>query len=113
MRVLTVTKDNQFVISTRRSGNLYILQGSTVTGAKAVTTILLSETNHTKLWHLRMRYMSEKGMTILGRRRLNVIQNAGKLDFYKHCIFSKQKRINFGVAEYRTNNMLDYIYSNL
>ena len=40
-------------------------------GAAADTTVLSSETDRTKLWHLRMGHMSEKGMTILSRGGLN------------------------------------------
>ena len=47
---------------------IYILQGSTITSAVAVTTVLSSQTNRTKLWHLRMGNLSEKGMTILSRK---------------------------------------------
>ena len=52
-------------------------------------------------------------MTILNKRGLIDIQNASKLDFCEHCIFDKQKRISFGVAEHKNNDTLDYIHFDL
>ena len=40
--VLVITKDGRLIMSARRLGNVYILQGSTVTGAATVITVLSS-----------------------------------------------------------------------
>nr|XP_027104323.1 uncharacterized protein LOC113725378 [Coffea arabica]XP_027104350.1 uncharacterized protein LOC113725401 [Coffea arabica] len=97
-----------------RSGTLYILQGSTVTGAVAVSTSSLSYTDITKLWHMRLGHMSGKGLDILSKRGLLCGQSTGPLEFCEHCIFGKQKRVSFSSpAIHKTKGTLDYIHSDL
>ena len=99
--ILKVTKGVMVV----RQGSLYILQGTTVTGVAAVGTAS-ADANDTRLWHMRLGHMSEKGMTIYSI-------GTGKLDFCDHCIFGKQKRVSFPKAKHRTQGILDYIHYDL
>ncbi|KAK5772363.1 hypothetical protein PVK06_048648 [Gossypium arboreum] len=46
----------------RNTTKLYVLQGSVVTGDAAVASSSLSDDDITKLWHMRLRHMSENGM---------------------------------------------------
>jgi len=62
-------------------GSLYIMQGTTVTRVVTVGTAS-ADVNETRLWHMRLGHMSEKGMTIYSI-------GTGKLDFCDHCIFGK------------------------
>ncbi|OIT19821.1 hypothetical protein A4A49_66099, partial [Nicotiana attenuata] len=48
------------IMKARRSGTLYTLLGSTVTGAAVVSTSNKSDSAITKLWHMRLGHMSEK-----------------------------------------------------
>ncbi|XP_071909556.1 uncharacterized protein [Coffea arabica] len=90
------------------------IQGSTVTGAAAVSTSSLSDTDITKLWHMRLGHMSEKGLGILSKRGLLCGQSTGPLEFCEHCIFGKQKRVSFSSpAIHKTKGTLDYIHSDL
>jgi hypothetical protein len=57
--VLKVSQGNHVVLKAERIHNLYYLQGSTVTGTAAVS--IASNTSNTKLWHMRLGHMSEKG----------------------------------------------------
>jgi len=57
--------------------------------------------------------MSEKGMTILGKKGCLRNASTGKLDFCDHCFFGKQKRVSFSKAKHRTQGILDYIHSDL
>ena len=110
--VLKVTKGAMVVMKGLRQGNLYILQGTIVTGVAAVGTAS-ADTNNTRLWHLRLGHMSEKGMTILSKKGCLGSAGTGKLDFCDHCIFGKQNMVSFSKVKYRTQWILNYIHSNL
>ncbi|KAL5757330.1 hypothetical protein ACOSP7_019941 [Xanthoceras sorbifolium] len=111
--VLKVAKGSLIVMKAEKIGKLYILKGSTVTGAAAVSTSSLSDSDVTRLWHMRLGHMSEKGLSELSRRGLLCGQSTSKLDFCEHCIFGKQKRVSFSTAIHRTKGTLDYIHSDL
>ena len=61
-----------------------------------------------RLWH-----MSEAGMSILSKWGLLNGQKIGKLDFCEHCVFGKQCRVKFSIAQHRTKGTVDYIHSDL
>nr|XP_027086498.1 probable LRR receptor-like serine/threonine-protein kinase At3g47570 [Coffea arabica] len=72
------------------------------------------DTDITKLWHMRLGHMSEKGLGILSKRGLLCGQSTGPLEFCEHCIFGKQKRVSFSSpAIHKTKGTLDYIHSDL
>jgi hypothetical protein len=67
--------------------NLYYLQGSTVTGTATVS--IASNTSNTKLWHMRLGHMSEKGMHLLHKRGyLNYID---KFEFCEYCVLGNRR----------------------
>ena len=110
--VLKISKGALVLMKACKSGSLYILQGSTITGAAAVSTS--SDVDITKLWHMRLGHMGEKGLTLLSKRGLLCGQSTGKMDFCEHCIFGKQKRVSFSSpAVHKTKGTLDYIHSDL
>ena len=112
--VMKVSRSALIVMKACRSGSLYILQGTTVTGSVAVSSSSLSDSDITKLWHMRLGHMSEKGLSILSKRGLLCGQSTGPLDFCEHCIFGKQKRVSFtSPAVHKTKGTLDYIHSDL
>ena len=47
---------------------LYVMQGSTIIGVAIVASCSLSKDDITRLWHMRLRHMSENGMAELCRR---------------------------------------------
>nr|CAD1833005.1 unnamed protein product [Ananas comosus var. bracteatus] len=97
----------------RQEGKLYVLQGSTVTGGAAVSSSSMSDSDVTKLWHMRLGHMSERGLMVLSKRGLLCGQNTGSLEFCKHSVFGKQKRVSFTKVVHRTKGTLDYIHSDL
>ncbi|KAK3011590.1 hypothetical protein RJ639_012236 [Escallonia herrerae] len=46
--------------------------------------------NTTKLWHMCLGHMSERGMDVLSKQGLLGSKKIGKLDFCEHCVFGKQ-----------------------
>ncbi|KAL5768311.1 hypothetical protein ACOSQ2_015094 [Xanthoceras sorbifolium] len=111
--VLRVSKGALIVMKAKKAGSLYILQGSTITGSAAVSESSMPDSEVTKLWHMRLGHMSEKGLTLLSKRGLLCGQSTGKMDFCEHCVFGKQKRLSFSTGIHRTKGTLDYIHSDL
>ncbi|XP_074297851.1 putative mitochondrial protein AtMg00300 [Silene latifolia] len=88
--VLKVSKGALVLLKANRSGSLYVLQGSTITGSAAV----VSSSDDTKLWHMRLGHMSEKGIHFFNKKGLLGKHCTGKVDFCEHCIFGKQKKVS-------------------
>jgi len=110
--VLKVVKGALVVMKAHLFGRLYVLQGSTVIGTAAVSSSM-SDSEVTRLWHMRLGHMSEKGLTLLSKRGLLSGQSTSKLEFCERCLFGKQKRISFNSGLHRTKGTLDYIHSDL
>ncbi|CAL0321279.1 unnamed protein product [Lupinus luteus] len=47
----------------------------------------------TNLWHMRLGHISEKGMHLLSKQGHLGKHDIGKLEFCKHCVFGKKKRL--------------------
>lgn len=110
--VLKVLKGSLVLLKANRIGSLYVLQGTAVTGSTAVSSSM-PENDVTKLWHMRLGHMSEKGMHLLSNQGRLGKQGISKLEFCKHCVFGKQKNVSFSTATHRTKGILDYIHSDL
>ena len=59
--VMRISKGALVVMKGLKQNGLYFLQGSTITGAAAVSSSD-SDSEITKLWHMRLGHMSERGM---------------------------------------------------
>jgi len=101
---LTVMKGK---ITTR---NIYKLLGSTVVGG---VHSIESHDDNTKLWHMRLGHLSERGMTELHKRNLLHGVKTCKLDFCKFCVLGKQTRVSFMTRKHRTEGILDYVHSDV
>ncbi|XXG58369.1 hypothetical protein AAC387_Pa04g0693 [Persea americana] len=110
--VMRISKGALVVMKGLKQNGLYFLQGSTITGAAGVSSSD-SDSEITKLWHMRLGHMSERGMDELTKQGLLCGQKTRKLDFCEHCIFGKQCRVKFRTAVHRTKGTLDYIHSDL
>jgi hypothetical protein len=86
--------------------NVYKLLGNTILGG--VATVAESEDDDTLLWHI-----SEPGMRELHKRNLLTGIKSCKLDFYKYCIMGKQCRVRFKTVTHKTDDILDYMHSNI
>ncbi|XP_071689077.1 uncharacterized protein [Rutidosis leptorrhynchoides] len=99
--VLIVSKGALVVMKGERCNGLYLLKGSTVTGAAGVSSSA-KDVDTMKLWYMHLGHMSERGMMELSKRGLLCGQNIGRLEFCEHYVFGKQSRIKFRTAVHRT-----------
>ena len=67
--VLRVTLDAQVVMKGKKVESLYELTGSTIEGSACVGSSM-KKADHSKLWHLRLGHMSEKGLLELSKKSL-------------------------------------------
>ncbi|KAK3018232.1 hypothetical protein RJ639_002766 [Escallonia herrerae] len=109
--VMRTMKGALVVIQGLKQNSLYLLQGSTVTGATTSSSDIDCDT--TKLWHMRLGHMSERGMDVLSQQGLLGSKKIGELEFCEHCVFGKQCRVKFSRAVHTTKGTVDYIHSDL
>ncbi|KAK2972776.1 hypothetical protein RJ640_027871 [Escallonia rubra] len=103
--VMRIMKGALVVMKGLKQNSLYLLQGSTVTGTAATTLSFDIDSDTTKLWHMRLGHMSERGMDVLSKQGLLGSKKIGKLDFCEHCVFRKQCRVKFSRAVHTTKEV--------
>jgi hypothetical protein len=96
-----------------KSANLYLLQGTTILGNAALISQALSNSDATKLWHMRLGQMSELGFVELSKRGILDGHTINKLQFCEPCVFGKHKRVKFNTSTHTTKGILDYVHSDL
>ena len=114
--VLKVVRGALVAMKGTRQGDLYFLDGSTVTGRVAVSTSSSSEddaSDTSKLWHMRLGHVGEKALQGLVKQGLLKGAKTGKLEFCEHCVLGKQTRIKFGTAIHRTKGILAYVHTDV
>ncbi|KAL1208699.1 Retrovirus-related Pol polyprotein from transposon TNT 1-94 [Cardamine amara subsp. amara] len=109
--VLKVYQGSDVILKGFMRGTLYILQGSTVSGSVNVASAEIHKEDMTKLWHMRLGHMSERGMQILSKENLLCGHEVKSLEFCEHCVFGKLHRSKFSKAAHITKGTLYYIHS--
>jgi transposase InsO family protein len=109
--ILKVSKGALTVMRAKRTaGNIYKLLGNTVVGDVASVE---SDNDATKLWHLRLGHLSERGMMELHKRSLLKGVRSCKMDLCKYCVLGKQCRVRFKPGKHKTEGILDYVHSDV
>ncbi|KAK2976634.1 hypothetical protein RJ640_024168 [Escallonia rubra] len=103
--VMRIMKGALVVMKGLKQNSLYLLQGSTVTGTAAATSSSDIDSDTTKLWHIRLGHMSERGMDVLSKQGLLGSKKIEKLNFCEHCVFGKQCRVKFSRAVHTTKEV--------
>ena len=91
----------------------YKLIGNTVIGRVAVTIPVESNTDDTKLWHMRLGHIGEHSMLELHKKNLLKGVKTCKLDFCKYYVHGKQFRVSFKIDSHTSKGVLEYIHSNV
>ena len=92
-----------------RQGDLYILQGSTVTGNSSFVS--QSKASDNSLWHMRLGHMSERGIEILCKKGLLGNLKMETLQFCEDCVYGKQHRLKFPKGVHTTKATLDLVHA--
>ena len=107
---MKITKGALLVMKGQKVSTLYRLIGNTFVKRVAVTTLVESNTDDTKLWHMRLGQIGDRGMLELHKRNLLKGVKTCKLDFCKYCMYGKQHRVNFKTSSYTSKGVLDYVH---
>ncbi|KAK2414224.1 cysteine-rich RECEPTOR kinase [Trifolium repens] len=94
-----------------KMNGLYILEGSTVISNACVTSV--ENADITKLWHLRLGHVSERGLVELAKQGLLGKEKLNKLDFCDNCTLGKQHKVKFGVGVHKSSRPFEYVHSDL
>ncbi|KAH9704469.1 hypothetical protein KPL70_011474 [Citrus sinensis] len=106
---IQVLDQGKIVMKGVRKNGLYILVGSSpVQGISASVT-----KDKTKLWHMRLAHISEKGLKELSNQGLLGSDKVTSLKFCEKCVFRKATRLKFSSGRKETKQTLDYIHSDL
>jgi hypothetical protein len=90
-------------------GTLYLCTGNTDSSISLASTGV-----DTTLWHHRLGHMSEKGMQILHKRNFLPDLKQIDLEFCKHCVYGKQKRVRFlRVEKEKKNERLNLVHTDV
>ena len=90
---------------------LYILEGSPVIAHASFNSV--DTLDITKLWHLRLGHVSERGLVELAKQGLLRNEKLNKLDFYDNCTLGKQHKVMFGVGVHKSSRPFEYVHSDL
>ena len=107
--IMKIIKGALMVMKGQKVSMLYRLIGNTVVGRVAVTTLVESRNNETKLWHMRLGHIGKRGMLELHKRNLLKGVKTCKLDFCKYCVYGKQHRVNFKTGSYTRVFLITFI----
>ena len=92
--IMKVSKSALAVMKACKFGSIYILQGSIITSSVAISlSSSLTDSDITKIWHMYLKHVNEKGLDILNKRELLCGQNIRFLKFCKYCVFEKLKKL--------------------
>lgn len=94
-----------------RINSLYILEGSTVIGEVSVSSS--ASENKTRLWHLRLRHISQKSLIELSKLGLLGEDKIKDLRFFEDCVLRKSTRTSIRVSTHISKGILDYVHFDL
>lgn len=90
-------------------GSLYVFDHDSQVGASVAMT-----DNENELWHRRLRHMSKKGLEVMVKRDQLPGLKSVDLDFCHHCLYGKQKRVNFlKIGREKSTSPLELVYSDV
>ena len=64
----------------------------------------------TKLWHMRLGHISQKGMKELQKQGLFGHDHISQLEFCEKCVFGKATKLKFNTCKHETKQTLDYVH---
>jgi len=97
------------ILKGERTTNLYKLTGSIIVGEVPAAT----EKDTTKLWHMRLGHMRERGLQVLRKRSALLNIKYCKLDLCKYCIMGRQYRVALSTSQHKSKGLLDLIHTNV
>ena len=108
--VLRVIKGSMVIMKGNKNNGMYVMNGQTVIGEASITE---NGEDKSKLWHLKLGHISEKGLKELEKKMVFGKDQLNSLGFCEDCILEKASRIKFESTVHTTKEKLGYINSDL
>ena len=108
---LRVMNGSKTVLKGNKKNRVYVLDGEIIAGESGFSGSI--KTDNTRLWHLRMGHISENGLKELEKQGVLGKDKIGSLGFCEDCVFGKSSRVSFKRSNQKSENVLDYIHSDL
>ena len=99
------------IMKSVKMNGLYILDGRTIIGS--VSNVQNQYISKTRMWHMRLGHISEKGLQELSKKKLLGDDKLEPLGFCEQCVYGKAKLIKFETGLHQTKLVLDYVHSDL
>ncbi|GKC30626.1 retrotransposon protein, putative, ty1-copia subclass [Tanacetum coccineum] len=110
-KVKVINGSRVVLFGTRRDNCVYSLDGHVVAGE--LNASFEEKDSLTHVWHKRLGHIGEAGLHVLEKQGLFGKKSLGKLDFYENYVLGKSHRVSFGVGRHTTQEVIDYVYSDL
>ncbi|KAL8140268.1 hypothetical protein V2J09_006289 [Rumex salicifolius] len=68
---------------------------------------------YTRLWHMRLGHMSEKGLNLLGKKDLLKYMKKPCMEFCEHCLYGKAHRVLFSTINHKSRGIIDYVHTDV
>ncbi|KAH9654969.1 hypothetical protein KPL70_022170 [Citrus sinensis] len=104
---LQVTKNGMVIMKGIRRNGLYVL----ISSPSSSGVIASVSGDKTKLWHMRLAHMSEKGLRELGKQGLIGSGQISSLEFYEKCVFGKatrQRKVWVYILKHKSEALLKF-----
>ncbi|KAL3623657.1 hypothetical protein CASFOL_032473 [Castilleja foliolosa] len=105
---IKILKGSLVMLKGIKKNEIYILEGKVIVGYASVAV-----NDMTRLWHSRLGHISERGLNEMNKQGLFGKDTTKKLEFCENCVLGKSKRVKFESAVHNTNEVLEYIHSDL
>ena len=106
---LKVTKGFMTVLKAEYRVNLYkVIRSVTIDDAFVST-----KKDTTRLWHMRLGHMSERGLRALHNKGVLPDIKHYKLNLCKFCIMRRQSRLTFTISVHKTKGLLDLVHTDM
>ncbi|KAH9660266.1 hypothetical protein KPL70_024153 [Citrus sinensis] len=108
---LWVLNGSNLVMKGTRKNGVYVLEGEVISGEAGVSE--RSTEDKTKIWHLRLGHISEKGLKELEHQGMFGTDKIGKLEFCEVCVLGKSSRGSFKRSNQKSQGRLEYAHTDL
>jgi len=104
---IKVTRGSMMILKGERTANLYkLIESIIISDATAAT----KKKDTTRLWHMQLGYISERGLQVLHKRSALLGIKYCKLGLCKFCIIRRQRRVAFFTSQHKIKSLLDLIH---
>jgi len=104
------TKSSITILKGERTVNFYKITWSIIISDTSTTT---EKEDTIRLWHMRLRHMSEQDLQVLHKKGVLLGIKYYKLDLCKFWIMCRHRKVVFSTSQHKTKGLLDLIHTDV